>query len=377
MPLTEEQQKTILQLGAKLIALNVLAKLDTQSVISGPIITIYKVYPLGNTKVSQLEALASDFAVTLGVEDVLVQRASGENFVGISVPNRERTSIDFLKCCQATFTAAKDGTKLLPMCLGQDILGNLVIEDLTQLPHLLGGGSTGAGKSTLLNSLIGSFIYTQSPKTLRICLSDTKQVEFGRYIGVPHLIGPPHNSVEETYDAMIQTSIKVEERLQLFARNLCKNIQEFNTKFPECALPRILFVIDELADLMMCDVKIEKDDKLVKLSKLCESMILKLVQRTRASGVHFIAFTQRPSVKVVSGDIKANFPARLSFRLPSAFDSKTILGTSGAEHLLQHGDCLYQSPLRSGLTRLHTPMAYESDIQGCIEASQYLYKYTI
>jgi DNA segregation ATPase FtsK/SpoIIIE, S-DNA-T family len=362
LSLAPDQMQIVAKIAVKLAELGLNAAFQPP-VVSGPVISIYHFSPQGSTKVSALESLASDVAVTLGVQDVLIKRMPGKTSVGFFIPNEVRKQIDFKDVIKALWPI-KDGYKI-PLMLGMDHTGGIVIDDLSDLPHLLIAGSTGSGKSSLLASICGSIVYSCSPQAVQFILSDTKGVEFGYFLGTPHLLFEPANSVFRTLEQLEWAVTETANRLKIIGNAGQRNINDYN-KTAKNPLSRIVFVIDELADLLL---NRSKDEDKQSLSKVAEGYISTIVGRSRAAGIHLIAATQQASVRVVVGYIKANFPARLSFRLPSGSDSRTILNTEGAEHLLSPGDALYISPLRPGLTRVHTPYARIADIQAAVEAA--------
>jgi len=362
---TEDQGKVIAKIAAKLSLLGTPAT-PQPDVSVGPVVTVYRFKPIGATKFAQIEGLARDIAITLGAEDVVVKRLPGETNVAVFVPNAERKMIDF----KETITNVWNSTTKIPLNFGVDYLGNKFVEDLAELPHLLVAGSTGSGKSTLVSSIIASIIYCREANDISLILSDTKNVEFGRFVGAPHLTSLPATTVEDTLGQIEALISKMEERLETFGKKRMRNLFEYEEAFPNALkYNRIVFIIDELADIL-CDETREENDKGKPvgptLGNKCQKALAKLVQKARAAGIHVIACTQRPSVNIVSGTIKANFPARLSFRLPTGFDSRTVLGFDGAEHLLSKGDCLYVSPNRHDVMRLHTPFALNTDIDAAV-----------
>lgn len=362
--LNDEQVQTFATLMSKMRGLNVDAA-PLSTVTQGPMVSVYRFEPRGATRVSTLENLANDFAVALGVEDVLVKRMPGDSAVGIFVPNKVRAGVTFLQTIEYVWPL-KDKLAI-PLNFGITQIGDPLIDDLAALPHLLIAGSTGTGKSTLLTSIITTLIAVKSPKNLRLVLSDTTGVEFGRFIGAPHLEFEPATSVYRTLERISWLSEEVDVRLRKLQQRSCRNIKEYNElSLEKDKLPYIVFIIDEIADLMLH--KHKSEDEKVSVSKLFEQQLCLLVGRCRKTGIHVIASTQRPSVNVVTGSIKANFPARLTLKLPSGHDSRTILDTEGAEHLLTPGDMLYVSPLRPILTRAHAPITRDSEILATIEA---------
>lgn len=362
--LTEEQVQTFATLISKMKALGVSAA-PLANVVEGPMVSIYRFEPRASTRVGAIESLSNDFAVALGVEDVLVKRMPGDSAVGVFVPNKVRTGVTFLQTISSVWPI-KDKLNI-PLNFGITQIGDPLIEDLSLLPHLLIAGTTGSGKSTLLSSIITTMIAVKSPAQLRLVLSDTKGVEFGHFIGAPHLEFEPATSTYRTLEYTEWLSEETDLRLKKLAKRSCRNISEYNLNCTESEkLAYIVFVVDELADMLLH--KHKGEDEKVSVSKLFEQKLCLLAGRCRAAGVHILASTQRPSVNVVTGSIKTNFPARLSFKLPTGPDSRTVLGTEGAEHLLVPGDMLYQSPLRPELVRAHAPVIRSSEILATIEA---------
>jgi S-DNA-T family DNA segregation ATPase FtsK/SpoIIIE len=335
------------------------------SVTVGPVVSGYRFEPRGATRISHIESLAKDFALALGVESVLVKRMPGDNAIGVFVPNKVRKGVTFLETI--SFVWPLKDKLAIPLNLGITQLGDPLVEDLSLLPHLLIAGSTGSGKSTLLTSIITTIIATKSADEVRFVLSDTNGVEFGHFIGASHLVFDPATSVYKTLDHIEWLLNEADQRLILFGKQGVRNLWEYNNLiFTTGRFPYIVLIIDEIADLMLHKHK-EEDEK-VSVSKLFENKLCLLAGRCRKTGIHIIASTQRPSVNIVTGSIKANFPARLSLKLPSAIDSRTILDTEGAEHLLVPGDMLYQSPLRAELIRAHAPITRNAEILATIEA---------
>jgi DNA segregation ATPase FtsK/SpoIIIE, S-DNA-T family len=360
-PMTE-QQATILALQSKIAALGLSARF-VAPVSVGPIVSVYKFLPLGSTRVSNIEALSQDFAVTLSVEDVFVKRMPGEAAVGIFVPNQVRSYVQWRDIC-----IVKQQSIPLPLTLGIDINGKPVVEDLSLLPHLLIAGSTGSGKSTLLGSLIASLMVNR-PR-VQFVMSDTKGVEFNHFDKAKQLLTRTATSVETTVERFDWLIDEMERRLKRYGNLGHRNIIEYNNTRPTAQTqdPYICLVIDELADILGDRTKLE-DDSDSHLGKAAERKLGQIAQKARATGIHIIASTQRPSVKLIEGNVKANFPARLTFRLPSEADSRTVLGVGGAEHLISRGDMLFVSPIRPGIQRIHAPIASLEDIQAAVEFS--------
>ena len=360
------QKATYVVLVHKLTELGLNVR-PSDTVSEGPILTIYRVIPFGSTKVSHIEAISADLAIALGVEDVVVKRIPGEAAVSLFIPNKDRRWVDWKLEIGGVATIVKAMKPKVPLFLGVDHLGRYVIEDLTLFPHLLIAGSTGGGKSTLTTSLIGTLAWLYKPNEVRFALSDTKGVEFGHFIGLPHLLFDPATNIYRTLEQMDWLIEEMERRLHLCSKAQVHNIIEYNERFTTTTLPYVVFLIDELADLLLDSRKEGDEGKGPTLGKIAHGKLFKLAQKARATGIHVIASTQRPSVKLVDGDVKANFPARLSFRLPSEADSRTVLGTSGAEHLLARGDMLFISPNKPGISRVHAPKSEVEDVKACVE----------
>lgn len=354
--MTEDQAKTVATLLQKMLALGVSAR-PLAEITVGPIVTAYRFSPEGNTRVSQIESLASDFAVVLGVEDVVVKRMTGDSAVGIFVPNKIRTPVSFLETTKNVWRCREYA---IPLNLGITQTGAPLVEDLTKLPHLLIAGTTGSGKSTLLTTIVTSLLAAKTPNEVQLLLSDTKGVEFHNFIGAPHLLFPPSTSVETTLDQMDFLIDEMNDRLKAIGHSGWKNIAQYNQASLK-AFPYIVLVIDELADILL-----HRGEKRGE-TKIGQDKLNVLAQKARASGIHVVAATQRPSVNIVSGSIKANFPARLTFRLPSGADSRTVLGTEGAEHLLSQGDMLYISPNTPSIIRAHAPLTLSEDITATLD----------
>ena len=332
----------------------------------GPIISTYRFLPQKNTKVAKLEAMAKDFAVALGAEAVLVKRMPGETSVGVFVPNPERTIIKFSDTLERVTDYAgkktKDGHLSIPMNFGEDQTGHPFIDDLTELPHLLIAGSTNSGKSTLMHCLLGSMALARTPRQLKILISDTKGVEFRHFSELPHLQFPIATSVYQTMEQLQWAVDETQDRLNKIATKDARNIHDYNALVSEQdRIPYVVIIIDELADLMGQMIPVPE-------AKLNSAKLSSLVARSRGSGIYVIGGTQTPRVRIVTGAIKANFPARLTFRLPSAVDSKTIINTKGAENLISKGDMLYASPARFELTRLHAPLTTIQEVKAVVQS---------
>jgi DNA segregation ATPase FtsK/SpoIIIE, S-DNA-T family len=326
-----------------------------EPITTGPIITTYRFVPKQATKVNQISNCAEDLALALHVEDVLVQRLPGEGVIGVSVPKKDRTMVLWRDTL-----AQPPVTNLLPLNFGVDSQGRLFRDDLTKCPHLLIAGSTGGGKSVLMHSLIASLMYWRSPDEVLFILSDTKQVEFGHFKGSPHLICDPVTTMFATWDKMDWLITKVEDRLTSLAKARVHNIQEYNVAGG--GMPYIILVIDELSHILGGGERGQK--------RIANDKLQRIISQSRAAGVHVLAATQRPTVDIVNGSIKTNFPARLTFRLSSEADSRTVLDRGGAEHLLTQGDMLYTGPACPALTRLHSAYTSVADIEQCVAVAK-------
>lgn len=356
--MTPEQVNVVAKVTLKLHELGFEAEFQPPISI-GPIISVYRYLPKGRTKVTNIESLAADFAVTLGVEDVFVKRLPGETSVGVYVPNKDRKWVPWTQIVNEVWS--HKAKVPVPLGFGVTHLGEPFVEDLTALPHLLIAGSTGSGKSILLSAMIASIVYTVNSSEVKFVLSDSKHgAEFGYFAGSPHLLFEPATSVYQTMEQLDWILSELDDRMKSIAKASCRNIKEYHER--GFKMPFIVIVLDELADLL--SFRVGKRNE-----KVAEEKLQKIVQKSRATGIHMIAATQRPDVKVVSGTIKANFPARLSLRLPTSADSKTVLGTGGAEHLLSKGDMLYVSPNRPGMQRLHAPWVELRDIEAAVDMS--------
>jgi len=329
----------------------------------GPVITSYELEPGPGIKINRIVALADDLALGLKAMSVrVVAPIPGKAAVGVEIPNQRRATV-YLRDVLASKEFAAESLQL-PLALGQESGGAPMVTDLTQMPHLLIAGETGSGKSVCINSLILSLVYRARPKDVRLLLIDPKRVELSVYNGIPHLVDKVVVDPKDAARRLQRVVLHMEERYKLFAYVGARNLQSYNRKMaleplPENtaapgvhrrALPFLVVVIDELADLMLTAV----GD--------VENAIMRLAQMARAVGIHLIVATQRPSVDVLTGVIKANFPARISFRVASKVDSRTILDANGAETLLGKGDMLFLPPGSARLSRLHGPLLTEQEI---------------
>jgi S-DNA-T family DNA segregation ATPase FtsK/SpoIIIE len=325
----------------------------------GPMVTTYEFKPEAGVKYSRVTGLADDLCLAMRAESILIERMAGKSTVGIQVPNHERETIHLRDVIESeTFSKAKSR---LTLAMGKDINGRIVVADLATMPHVLIAGSTGSGKSVAINAMIMSILYRTTPAQVRMILVDPKRVELGMYEGVPHLFTPIITEPKLAANALRNAVREMERRLKLLASRSVRNIDQYNKLFEssmpslfddgedEEPLPYIIIIIDELADLMMLD------------RANVEESITRLAQMARAVGIHLVLATQRPSVDVITGLIKANVPTRISFRLATKVDSRTILDTNGAESLLGRGDMLFLPPGTSRLVRLHAPYVSEKE----------------
>lgn len=291
----------------------------------------YRLSPAEGVKVSRIENLNKDLALALSAKSIRIEAPiPGMNLVGIEVPNDRRDTINIREILQSNdFQYASK--MALPVALGKDINGKYIIEDLAKMPHALVAGQTGSGKSVGMNGLILSLLYKKSPAELQMIMVDPKQVELGMYDGIPHLLTPVITDSDKALNALKWTVAEMERRYSIMKQTRTKNIIEYNDRIEKKSkIPYIVFIIDELADLMQTGNK-----------KEAEIQISRIAQKGRAAGMHIIIATQRPSVDVITGLIKANIPSRMAFTVTSQVDSRTILDSAGAENLLGRGDMLY------------------------------------
>ncbi len=329
----------------------------------GPMVTTFEFKPEAGVKYSRVTSLADDLCLAMRAESILIERMAGKSTVGIQVPNHERETIHLRDVLESeTFARARSR---LTLSMGKDINGRIVTADLAAMPHILIAGSTGSGKSVAINAMIMSLLYRTTPSQVRLILVDPKRVELGMYEGIPHLFTPIITEPKLAANALRNAVREMERRLKLLAGRSVRNIDQYNKLFEgsstlslfgpepgegeEEPLPYIVIIIDELADLMMLD------------RANVEESVTRLAQMARAVGIHLVLATQRPSVDVITGLIKANIPTRISFRLATKVDSRTILDTNGAEALLGRGDMLFLPPGTSRLMRLHAPFVSEKE----------------
>jgi DNA segregation ATPase FtsK/SpoIIIE, S-DNA-T family len=332
----------------------------------GPVVTTFEFKPEAGIKYSRITNLTDDLCLGLKAESILIERMAGKSTVGVQVPNREREIIWLRENIESQeFLGSKSR---LTLAMGKDINGRIVVADLAGMPHLLIAGSTGTGKSVAINAMIMSILYKSTPEQVRLVLVDPKRLELGNYEGVPHLYTPIITEPKLAANALRNAVREMEKRLKLLAGKGVRNIDQYNRLFDgpntpnlfgenseERPLPYIVIIIDELADLMMLD------------QSNVEESITRLAQMARAVGIHLVLATQRPSVDVITGLIKANFPARVSFRVATKVDSRTILDANGAESLLGKGDMLYLPSGSARVHRLHAPFVTEKEIAAVVE----------
>jgi len=327
----------------------------------GPVVTTFEFKPDAGVKYSRITGLADDLCLAMQAESVLIDRIPGKSTVGIQIPNRNREQISLRELLESE--AYRRSTSKLTVALGKTIHGEPFMGDLASMPHLLIAGSTGAGKSVAINGMLTSILYRSTPDDVRLIMIDPKRLELGMYEDIPHLLTPVVVEPKLAANALRWAVGEMEERYKTLAAEGVRNIEQYNRNVQHAIaekrtpkdgeqprpLPFIVVVIDELADLMMV------------ASNEVEESIARLAQMARAVGIHLILATQRPSVDVITGLIKANLPARISFRVSSKIDSRTILDGNGAEQLLGKGDMLFLPPASSRFIRLHGPYISEQE----------------
>jgi DNA segregation ATPase FtsK/SpoIIIE, S-DNA-T family len=336
----------------------------------GPVVTTFEYKPEAGVKYSRITTLTEDLCLGLQAESILIERLPGKPTVGIEVPNTRREVISLRAILESD--EFHDSPSKMTIALGKDINGRIKVASLETMPHLLIAGSTGSGKSVMLNAMIMSFLFKATPDEVRMIMVDPKRVELGIYEGIPHLLTPVITEPKKATNALRNAVLEMERRLKLLAAQGVRNIDQYNRKMSQLRqaprslfeeeededtkpLPYVLILIDELADLMM----IERAN--------VEECITRLAQMARAVGMHLVLATQRPSVDVITGLIKANFPSRISFRVATRVDSRTVLDTMGAEHLLGKGDMLFLPPGSSRLTRVHGAFVTEAEASRVVD----------
>lgn len=347
----EELKERALLLKAKLREFGIEG--EVVGINPGPVITVFEFKPAPGIKLSKILSLVDDLALGLSAKSVrIVAPIPGKNVIGIELSNPHREWV-YLKEILNTEAFQKHPSPLT-FALGKDISGAPVVSDLKKMPHLLIAGSTGSGKSIFIHSIILSLIYKSTPDKVRFLMIDPKRIELSVYDGIPYLLHPVVLEPKMATQALRWAVQEMERRYGLFEELGVRNLDSYNEEFQE-KLPYIVIIIDELADLM------------VVASKEVETLLTRLAQMARAAGIHLIVATQRPSVDVITGLIKVNFPARISFQVTSKVDSRTILDVQGAERLLGAGDMLFMPPGSSHLQRIHAPYVSEREVKGVVE----------
>jgi S-DNA-T family DNA segregation ATPase FtsK/SpoIIIE len=357
---------------------------EVMTVLPGPVITTFEYKPAPGVKINKIVNLADDLALTLRATSIrIVAPIPGKAAIGIEVPNAVREIVRFKEI--AVSEAFDSSKSRLTICLGKDIVGNPVVADLARMPHLLIAGATGTGKSVALNTMICSLLFKVTPEEVKLIMVDPKRIELSDYDGIPHLITPVVTDAKKATNALFWAVKEMERRYELLAEVKARNIDQYNRKIEKLKesapkkeseqqaeaeaegakteqgprdyekLPYVVIIIDELADLMMVS------------SRDVEVALMRLAQMARAAGLHLILATQRPSVDVLTGVIKANFPTRLSFQVSSKTDSRTIIDTNGAESLLGNGDMLFMPPGAAKLQRIHGAYITETEINRIID----------
>ncbi len=366
----QELKDTAARIKAKFDEFNVFG--SVVQINPGPVVTTFEFKPEAGIKYSRITTLVEDLCLGLQAESILIERIPGKPTVGIEVPNTRRELIALRQMLESDEFAQSHSRLTIP--LGKDINGRIRLVALDTMPHLLIAGSTGSGKSVMINSMIMSILYKSTPEEVRLILVDPKRLELGLYEGIPHLLTPVIIDPKKAANALRNAVLEMERRLRLLAEYGVRSIDQFNKKIRKLReeprslfveqedpadelkpLPYILIVIDELADLMMIE------------GRNVEESVTRLAQMARAVGMHLVLATQRPSVDVITGLIKANFPARVSFRVATRVDSRTILDVMGAEHLLGKGDMLFLPPGSSRLTRVHGAFVTETEINRVVD----------
>ena len=366
----QELKDTALRIKSKFEEFNVLG--NVVQINPGPVVTTFEFKPEAGIKYSRITNLTEDLCLGLQAESILIERIPGKPTVGIEVPNTRREIIALRQVLESEEFIQSHSRLTIP--LGKDINGRIRAAALEAMPHLLIAGSTGSGKSVMINSMIMGILYKATPDDVRMIMVDPKRVELGMYEGIPHLLTPVIIDPRKATNALRNAVLEMERRLRLLAEYGVRNIDQFNKKVRQLQdeprdlfadseptreelrpLPYILILIDELADLMMIE------------GRNVEESVTRLAQMARAVGMHLVLATQRPSVDVITGLIKANFPARLSFRVATRVDSRTILDVMGAEHLLGKGDMLFLPPGSSRLTRVHGALVTENEINRVVD----------
>ena len=322
-----------------------------KKVSPGPVVTLYEFEPAAGIKTSKIVNLTDDIARSTSSISTRIAPVPGKNTIGIEIPNKEIDPVSYRQIIESSEFANPKVN--IPITLGKTIAGYPIVGDLVSMPHLLIAGTTGSGKSVCINTLILSILYKHTPETCKLILIDPKMLELSVYQGIPHLLSPVITEPKKATSALKWTVNEMETRYRKMTEEGVRNISSFNEKAKKegkKVMPYIIVVVDEMADLMMVS------------GKQVENYIQRLAQMARAAGIHIIMATQRPSVDVITGTIKANFPTRISFQVTSKIDSRTILGEQGAEQLLGKGDMLFMSSA-SRMVRIHGPFVSDSEIE--------------
>ncbi|HEY1337161.1 MAG TPA: DNA translocase FtsK [Bryobacteraceae bacterium] len=365
----QELKDTAARIKSKFEEFNVLG--NVVQINPGPVVTTFEFKPEAGIKYSRITNLTEDLCLGLQAESILIKHIPNKPTIGIKVPNTHRELIALHQMLESDEFGQSHSHLTIP--LGKDINGRIRVAALDAMPHLLIAGSTGSGKSVMINSMIMSILYKSTPDEVRLIMVDPKRLELGLYEGIPHLLTPVITDPKKATNALRNAVLEMERRLRLLAEYGVRNIEQFNKKIRKLQdeprslfadeetqdevkpLPFILILIDELADLMMLE------------GRNVEESVTRLAQMARAVGMHLVLATQRPSVDVITGLIKANFPARISFRVATRVDSRTILDVMGAEHLLGKGDMLFLPPGSSRLTRVHGAFVTETEINRVVD----------
>jgi S-DNA-T family DNA segregation ATPase FtsK/SpoIIIE len=320
---------------------------NIKKVSHGPVVTLNEFEPAAGVKVSKIINLSDDIARNTSSESARIATIPGSNTVGIELPNSSRENVYLSEILdKADF---KKREIKLPIALGKNISGTPIVGDLASMPHLLIAGTTGSGKSVCINTIILSLLYRHTPERCKFILIDPKMLELSTYEGIPHLLCPVITEAKKAASVLGWVVKEMESRYRLMTKEGVRNIDGYNAKH-KLPMPYIVVVVDEMSDLMLV------------AGKEIENYIQKLSQMARAAGIHIIMATQRPSVDVITGTIKANFPTRISFQVTSKIDSRTILGEQGAEQLLGKGDMLYMSSANR-ILRIHAPFVSDNEIE--------------
>ena len=323
-----------------------------KAINNGPVVSLYEFEPAPGVKVSKIINLSEDLARNTSSTSARVSVIPGKNTVGIEIPNETRESVSLREIISYEKFQKKDVK--LPIALGKSISGMPIVGDLTTMPHLLIAGTTGSGKSVCINTIIVSLLYKLNPDLCKFILIDPKMLELSTYEGIPHLLTPVITDAKKATSALAWTVKEMNSRYKLMSKVGVRNIDGYNAKH-KLKMPYIVVVVDEMSDLMLV------------AGKEIENYIQKLSQMARAAGIHIIMATQRPSVDVITGTIKANFPTRISFQVSSKIDSRTILGEQGAEQLLGKGDMLFMSSANR-IVRIHGPVVSENEIEKIVNS---------